>query len=276
MAATIYLEILSDVNDGRVQVTTETYVTLFVFRFIRCDSNISICLIRSHQPANNLTSIPIDISSMQFSVKNFNDPEFRNDEAALLKLPVLVNDKCVIAGLCGVCRGLLKLVNNNETSKLLGFKEGCLQAPSETSTWTKFCEVDFINCTKNIVKLNAKHFDGTESFELFDEFGIFEKHLSLPVRMHNVYKVARDLAKEKKAQPDVEVVQQLEKLSVEGREKTPRLNKQRKSKVSSRLFFVSVIGKSAQAFDRIIFDRKKFRLFTGVKEFNRNIEQHPY
>lgn len=229
MTAKIYLEIVSDVNNNKVKVTIETYVTLFVFRYIRCESNISINFIRS--PNDDAANITIDVSSMQFTVLNWDNSNYEKEEAALFNYPVLVNDKCVIAGLCGVCRGLLKLVNNNETIKLLGFKEGCLQAPSETSTWTKFCEVDFINCTKNIVKLHQKHFEANKSFQLFDEFGIFEKHLALPVRIHNVYKVARDLAKEKKVQVDVKLKEQLEDLSIEKREKTPRLNKY-KSKVS--------------------------------------------
>lgn len=230
MTSKIYLEILSDVNNNKVKVTIETYVTLFVFRYIRCESNILINFIRS--PKDDPANITIDVSSMQFTILNWNNSDFGKEEAALFKYPVLVNDKCVIAGLCGVCRGLLKLVNNNETNKLLGFKEGCLQAPSETSTWTKFCEVDFIECTKNIVKLNSQHFESSKSYELFDELGIFEKHLGLPVRIHNVYKVARNLAKDKKTQVDVKLEKQLEDLNIEKREKTPRLNKHHKSKVS--------------------------------------------
>lgn len=232
MAATLYLEILSDVNNNTVQVTIESYVTLFVYRFVRrSESKISICLIRS-QPTDNSPNITIDVSSMQFCVKNLSDPDFKSGDAALLKLPVIVNEKCVIAGLCGVCRGLLKLMNDNEANKLLGFKDGCLQAPSETSFWTKFCEIDFINCTKNIVNMSGEQFDGANTFELSDEFAIFEKYLAKPVRMHNIYKVARNLAKEKKPQLDVSLEHQFEKLNVETRDKTPRLNKQRKSKVS--------------------------------------------
>lgn len=231
MASKLYLEVLSDVNDNKLKVTVETYVTLFVFRYIRCESNISIYFIRSPLK-DDQTNITVDISSIQFSVINWDDSDFEKEEAALFKFPVLVNDKCVIAGLCGVCRGLLKLVNNDDTNKLLGFKEGCLAAPSETSIWTKFCEIDFIECTKNVKKLDKKTFEENNSFELFDEFGIFEKHLALPVRMHNVYKVARDLAKEKNTQLDVKFEQKFEDLSIEKREKTPRLNKHPKSKVS--------------------------------------------
>lgn len=228
MAAKIYLEILSDVNDNKVDVTIETYVTLFVYRFIRCDKNISIYLVQS-VPKDNSTKITVDVGSIQFSVVDSNDSDFRNETAALVKFPVIVNDKCVIAGLCAVCRGLVKLVNDNETNKLLGFKEGCLQAPSETSSWTKFCEIDIINCTDAVMKLNKKHFDDKNSFQLFDEFGKFENHLALPVRVHNVYKVARSLAKGKTT--EVKLEQKFEELSVDGRDKTPRLNKQRKSKV---------------------------------------------
>lgn len=234
MAAKIFLEVLSDVNDNKVQVTIETYVTLFVYRYIRCGSNILVYLIRS-QTNDNPTSITVDISSIQSNVINLDSSDFENEEASLLNFPVIVNDKCVIAGLCGVCRGLLKLVNSNATKKLLGFKESCLQAPSENSTWTKFCEIDFINCTKKILELNDTNFEGRKSFLLSDEFAVFEKHLSLPVRIHNVYKVARNLAKENKTQVEFNLPQRFEKLSVDGRERVPRLNKQRKPKVSLNL-----------------------------------------
>ncbi|XP_037035835.1 glutathione S-transferase C-terminal domain-containing protein homolog [Bradysia coprophila] len=239
MAGKIYLEILSDVNKNKVEVTIETYVTLFVYRFIRCDENISIYLIRS-VPKDNSTKITVDVSGFKFHVIDGSNSDFQNEAAALVKYPVIVNDKCVIAGLCAVCRGLVKLVNDNEANKLLGFKEGCLQAPSETSTWTKFCEIDVINCTDTVLKLNAKHFEGKKSFQLFDEFVRFEKHLALPVRIHNVYKVARDLAKEKTTQ--AKLVQQFEQFGVDGREKTPRLNKQRKSKAN----FVEISSSTPQ------------------------------
>lgn len=231
MASKIYVEVLSDVQNNKVNVTVETYVTLFVFRYIRCGTNISINLIRSPRKDDS-NGITIDVSSMQFSIFDWNNLDFEKSEAALFKFPVLVNDKCVIAGLCGVCRGLLKLVNDDNTKQLLGFKESCLQAPSETSTWTKFCEIDIIDCTKNIMKLNANDFEEIKSFQLCDEFGKFEKHLSLPVRIHNIYKVARNLAKAKDAQVDKELEEQFQDFSIDKHDKTPRLNKQHKSKVS--------------------------------------------
>lgn len=234
MTAKIFLEIVSDVNNNNeVEVTIETYVTLFVCRFIRCEKNISIYLIRT-PPKDNTSNITVDIGSIPFIVLDSNCPDFVKEEAALANFPVVENEKCIIAGLCGVCRALVKLVDDDKTKKLLGFKDGCLQGPSETSTWTKFCEIDFINCTKNVMRLNGQEFEGRKSFRLFDEFGIFEKHLALPVRIHNVYKVARNLAKETKP-ADEKLDQQFERLSLNYRDRVPRLNKQRKSKVSLNL-----------------------------------------
>lgn len=231
MTSKIYLEIISDVNDNKVNVTLETYVTLFVFRYIRAPSNISICLIQTVREDDS-ANITIDVSSMQLSVLKWDNSDFQKQDASLFKFPVLVNNNCVIAGLCGVCRGLLKLVDDVDMKKLLGFKEGCLQAPSETSIWTKFCEIDFMECTKNLMKLSEKHFEGSDPFELPEEFGTFEKHLSLPVRMHNVYKVARNIAKQKKAPADIKIENQLQGLNIETREKLPRINKHNKSTVS--------------------------------------------
>ncbi|KAJ6642355.1 Glutathione S-transferase C-terminal domain-containing protein like [Pseudolycoriella hygida] len=225
MSVKLYLEVLSVVNDFKVQVTVETYVTLFVYRFIKCEDSVSLYLVRS-QSDDCSKSVTVDVCGLDFSLI-LRNADFEKEDAASLKLPVVVNEKCVVAGLCSVCRCLVKSLNNHEVNKLLGFKEGCLQAPSETSTWTKFCEIDFINCTKNIIELNEKNFEEKKLFELFDEFGTFEKHLAQPVRVHNIYKVARNLAKEKVS---VKIEQEFKKLSIEGHEKTPRVNKQRKSK----------------------------------------------
>ena len=65
---------------------------------------------------------------------------------------------------------------------LLGFQQGCLSAPQEVSTWTKFCEVDIHNPLVQLLKEDedslAKH--------LPEDISRFESHLKQPVRMHNI------------------------------------------------------------------------------------------
>ena len=63
---------------------------------------------------------------------------------------------------------------------LLGFQQGCLSAPQEVSTWTKFCEVDIHNPLVQLMKD-----DSTEDY-LPEDISRFESHLKQPVRMHNI------------------------------------------------------------------------------------------
>ncbi|XP_077300678.1 glutathione S-transferase C-terminal domain-containing protein homolog [Arctopsyche grandis] len=67
---------------------------------------------------------------------------------------------------------------------LLGFRGSCLHAPNETSVWTKFCEVEMVETTELLVRNLLSH---------SAHFGqiLAERHLTQPLRIHNVYKFAR-------------------------------------------------------------------------------------
>ncbi|KAG5870805.1 hypothetical protein JTB14_005355 [Gonioctena quinquepunctata] len=103
--------------------------------------------------------------------------------------PVIISGKKIVAGLCSVARYLVKHANTKERRSLLGFRDACLMACSESSIWTRFCEVDIIGTTKNII-LN-KYYE-KDRFCLPTDIARFEYHLSKPVRMHNIYKAARE------------------------------------------------------------------------------------
>ncbi|KAJ8982912.1 hypothetical protein NQ317_004566 [Molorchus minor] len=62
--------------------------------------------------------------------------------------PVIVMGQNIIAGLCSVSRELIKQSNDKDIRKLLGFRQASLMSCSENSIWTKFCEVDIIDTTK--------------------------------------------------------------------------------------------------------------------------------
>ena len=72
-------------------------------------------------------------------------------EVLACNLPVwyLPEQRTCIAGLCSVMRYSLRMGHSCEDlplcKDLLGFQQGCLSAPQEVSTWTKFCEVDIQN-----------------------------------------------------------------------------------------------------------------------------------
>ncbi|XP_044005434.1 glutathione S-transferase C-terminal domain-containing protein homolog [Aphidius gifuensis] len=91
-----------------------------------------------------------------------------------------------IAGLCACLRQIIKLTLSenplHHCQNLLGFKNSCLAAPSETSVWTKFCEVDLINM------LNNCNEETRSKIELPETLARYEIHLSQPVRLHNIHK----------------------------------------------------------------------------------------
>ncbi|XP_050665753.1 glutathione S-transferase C-terminal domain-containing protein homolog [Leptidea sinapis] len=107
--------------------------------------------------------------------------------------PAALSGDTVITGLCAVARYICKHRNSKQTSYeheegLLGFRKSCLQAPNEVSIWTKFCEVDIVKTVlETITAQNLK--------EIPLNLVRFENHLNKPVRVHNVYKLARDLDK---------------------------------------------------------------------------------
>jgi len=108
--------------------------------------------------------------------------------------PVILIDNYVVSGLCSVARQICKLSNKATVRKLLGFREACLVACAESSVWTKFCEIDII---QTIDSLLQHSFIQENSFTIPKDVVKYENYLSKPVRMHNIYKIARDHHKDK-------------------------------------------------------------------------------
>lgn len=209
MKQKLFLETLSSIganvdsnglND--VIVTFDTFVTLFVLKFTEHSKNIQVYLVNmkceDKIKASNLPGIHISIND--FNCEILSKDEYKSEVAANCNFPVLVTtENVVIAGLCSICRNIVKY-SDARFADLLGFKGACLLAPSEASVWTKFCEIDIIESTKYCLKF-IKTLDDEEKnchFLLPDTYSRFENHMSQPIRAHNVYKIARNLAKENK------------------------------------------------------------------------------
>ncbi|KAJ2945505.1 hypothetical protein O0L34_g318 [Tuta absoluta] len=114
-------------------------------------------------------------------------------QAATCVYPVVLCEDTVITGLCAVARHISKyrttsISTHEHEEGLLGFRKGCLQAPNEVSIWTKFCEVDIMKTVLEV--LQAEKLD-----EIPKNIVRFENHLNKPVRVHNVYKLAREMKK---------------------------------------------------------------------------------
>lgn len=209
-------------ND-KICLTLESKISLFIYKILDDPKNIEIQLIETENKQYlNLTAVN------QKCIENF--PKFKYENSPILakscKLPIFITDKnTVISGLCGVSRGIikncLKSGENEFAENLLGFKSACLLSPTESSVWTKFCEIDIFNCYRSFLHSTAslKNF-----IVLPNEFSKFESHMKQPVRLHNVYGLARDLDKKKN------LTQKLKELVLRERVLTPRINKTKKPK----------------------------------------------
>lgn len=105
----------------------------------------------------------------------------------------------VSAGMCAVARRLVtaaspRVLPPHHPDGLLGFRSSCLQAPSETSVWTKFCECEMIDTTSDFVS-NTLTGEQYSTFSVPETLVKFENHLKQPLRVHNVYKLAREMTK---------------------------------------------------------------------------------
>ncbi|XP_076760371.1 glutathione S-transferase, C-terminal domain containing [Xylocopa sonorina] len=174
----VYLEVYSTSEFCLAPI--ETIVTLFTIKY--CKSKINIKLVLSKQRPRERAYI-INISTFVYEVMDVNKIPY---SASSCELPIIVvNKTSCIAGLCATLRQIIKYTAAESPQhycrKLLGFKDSCLTACSEASVWTKFCEVDLIASVKFLRTDDA-------STELPSSMARFERHMSQPVRLHNLYK----------------------------------------------------------------------------------------
>lgn len=215
MTTNLYLERFVDhsLAEDEAIVSLETFICLFLYEYIDRPQNIVVHLVESSDGANAkpLEGLRINVAALNY-IKLERDAH-DNEIASNCSFPVLLTDgNVVVAGLCGVCRNLVKHANEKH-AYLLGFKGSCLVAPAEASIWTKFCEVDIFECTRHILQLIANDSVVNTMLQLPNDLVRFESHMAQPIRMHNVYKLARDLDKERQKQDDLSL--KLKKLSVE-------------------------------------------------------------
>ncbi|XP_068972171.1 glutathione S-transferase C-terminal domain-containing protein homolog [Bombus flavifrons] len=174
----VYLEVYSLTELCLVPI--ETIITLFTVKY--CNSKINIKLVPSEQkPLERVYSI--NISTFVYEVMDMKKIPY---PVLSCELPVIViNKNSCIAGLCAILREIIKETTaecpTHYCRKLLGFKESCLTACSESSVWTKFCEVDLV--------LTVKYLNMSDTqIKLPSSMARFEYHMSQPARLHNLYK----------------------------------------------------------------------------------------
>lgn len=183
----VYLEVYE--RDGLV-FNLESLIIVFVYKI--CDSENVTLKLKVLQCEPEEPVFNVDLDGLKYELLKENTPAI----AGLCKWPVIVVGNTVVAGLCSVARQIIKSSKNSRVKNLLGFRESCLVACSETSTWTKFCEVDIITTVKNVIKCPSDYFLKHE-VRIPVDVTRFEYHMAQPVKMHNIYKAAREINKNK-------------------------------------------------------------------------------
>lgn len=189
----LYLESLTDScngNEDKLIVTLETSVVLFLLEFVERPSCIQVFLVPSNRKSTEL-GIEINRKSVEFTT--LSTSAYSTELASNCTFPVIVSENVVIAGLCSVCRAIVNY-GDEKFRYLLGFRGTCLQAPSEASPWTKFCEIDVLTCTKAMIKFHQQP-EIPEECVLPQEIGYVESHLSGPVKAFNISKLTLDIAR---------------------------------------------------------------------------------
>lgn len=159
----------------------ETLVVLFTMKY--CDSKLKVTLIKLKNNRGDHEYI-VNIKNL---VHNVLEAEKIAKSTDSCDLPYLkLNNMSFVAGLCACLRHIIKITiaenHDHNCRHLLGFKDSCLLAPSETSVWTKFCEVELISMLRKIDETFLS------SSMLPETIARFEMHMSQPVRLHNIYK----------------------------------------------------------------------------------------
>lgn len=192
----IFIEAFRSVSDNDLLLSLESLIVVSVYKI--CDiRKISLrILLNDVLPQHPLYKINLDDIHYDLITEI---PEL----AKHCIWPIFIG-KTVVAGLCSVSRQIIKSSGNEEVSKLLGFREACLVACNETSMWTKFCEIDVISTVKNILCHPDKYFN-SDGICIPTDILRFEYHMAQPVRMHNVYKVARQMSNNKNIKSSIPV-----------------------------------------------------------------------
>lgn len=223
-------------DSGKLALPIQSFITYSIYKYC-APEEIKLQLVTTSKTIRNDT---IKLSSCDSL--DFVDSQELPWQVLSCIYPVILFENVVITGLCAVARHMTKYRTSAQSTKeheegLLSFRKSCLQAPNEASIWTKFCEVDVIKTAIELfVTANQenKHENaGMENLqEVTKNLSRFENHLRKPVRVHNVYKIARDLKKNQKPQPASDVGS--EDNDNKDKKETTRVAKPRKWKSNSK------------------------------------------
>ncbi|XP_021700313.1 glutathione S-transferase C-terminal domain-containing protein homolog isoform X1 [Aedes aegypti] len=190
----LYLEYyLKRCDEGTiaVEVPIESYVVLGLSRYLRhpaIGDNLLVSFVqRKTEVEEQCDSVWLDLTGYDVS---FFPADRWPKPATFCQLPSLKHNVWIVSGLCGICRHITKYHRSSAPSPkpILGFKGNTLLAPAEVSMWTKFCEVDIVECVREVLRLR-----NTSTVTLPEDIGKLESHLAQPLKVHNIYKLVNDM-----------------------------------------------------------------------------------
>ncbi|XP_022822712.1 glutathione S-transferase C-terminal domain-containing protein homolog [Spodoptera litura] len=174
----------------KMKVPLETFIAFCIFKYCPSTSVVLRFVPVKPTPEQVKAAVILAEENLVYMINDYEVPW----PVAMCVYPVIMNDDLIVTGLCAVARHIAIFrtcdrIPEEHEEGLLGFRHSCLQAPNEVSIWTKFCEIDMIKAMQEIT-------NAVELKELPKHLVRFEHHLRKPVRVHNIYKVARNIKKE--------------------------------------------------------------------------------
>ncbi|XP_022169635.1 glutathione S-transferase C-terminal domain-containing protein [Myzus persicae] len=170
-----------DKTNGHVVCSLQTSIVLFVCQYVKAPV---ILVVSKNIEDDKLIKFKFSVNDLSYTVILENDlPR----PAADCLLPVFQSDNgyyCT-AGFCSSLRMLIKSISKNWIW-LLGFRQSCLSACAEVSSWTKYCEVQ-LQASINTF-FNHQISDKNAPYEIPIQLARFECHLSQPLQIHNINK----------------------------------------------------------------------------------------
>lgn len=222
----LYMKVCSSLHchtSCKIRVPLETLLILSVYKYCK---PVDINLVFVYEDNCQDNNLEIEIEDFDVPCMNLEDVPWQIKACVL---PTVICEDLIITGICGVARYISvfrtspSLPDEHEEG-LLGFRRSCLQAPNESSIWTKFCEIDMVKTVKDVLK-------DSKISTVPKNLVRFENHLNKPIKVHNVYKLARNLKKGNSGDSYTESSLNIEskKLSQEENKET-RISKNRKWK----------------------------------------------
>lgn len=128
----LYLEYLETneraENEDSLIITLETSIVLFLLEFVERPSCVRVFLVASNRKPTE-PGVQINRKSVEFT--ELSTCAYSAELASNCSFPVIVSENVVIAGLCSVCRAIVKY-SEEKFRYILGFRETCLQVKNNT------------------------------------------------------------------------------------------------------------------------------------------------